>query len=115
MAITNHEKELIDYAADRLCDVLLRANPLPLDAPERVARPIASQVDASLMHNMNQLIANMAQMNQLNQEFQKTLAQQTAEEEKARHKITVRTSVLVAGPFSLAVALIIEAAKFALR
>lgn len=115
MAITAHEKELIDYAADRLFDVLLRANPLPLDAPERVARPIASQVDASLMVSINQLIANMARMNQLNQQFQEALAQQTAKAEDKRNKITIRTSFWTAGPLSLLIAILIEAAKYALR
>ena len=115
MALTDHEKELIDYAADRLYDILLRANPLPLDAPERVARPIASQVDASLMHNMNQLITNMAKMNELNQQFQKTLAEQTAKNENKRNKVTIRTSFWTAGPLTLLVMALIEVAKYALR
>ncbi len=107
MAISEHEKELIDYAAERIRIALSLSNPWPLDTPAQLMKSIDNAVDKSA-HNMSIDICNTLR------ELNKQNIQQAKEadlSEERRHQETIRTTYKVSIPVAIFVTLIAELIK----
>lgn len=111
MAISQHEKELIDYAANVFEQALQRANPFPIDTPDKINRCLSTAIDKSARNMAVELAAKMEKLNAENLLTKKQLANQAADEAKARTIEARRTAIFTAGPVTIVVYLIVEVFK----
>ena len=112
MAITEHEKELIDYASSCLFQTLIRANPFPNGLVSDAAHQMAASVDNSACSFARVLVQTLERINAQNETLQRQIALESKAEAERRAQQTRRMSLIVAGPVALVVGLISEAIKF---
>lgn len=112
MAITEHEKELIDYASSCLFQTLIRANPFSNGFVSDAAHQMAASVDNSACSFARVLVQTLERINAQNETLQRQIALESKAEAERRAQQTRRMSLIVAGPVALVVVLISEAIKF---
>ncbi len=122
MPISQHEKEIIDYAASQLFLTLTRANPFPIDAPDKISNNLSLAIDMAA-HNMSIAITeNLKQINEQNRKFQEELHRQNlvfraeiAKQSAQDAAKTRRIAIFTAGPLAIAVALLADPIKWVFK
>ncbi|MCG5031886.1 hypothetical protein MAF45_10610 [Mesosutterella sp. OilRF-GAM-744-9] len=112
MAITDHEKELINYASACLFQTLIKANPFSNNFVGDAARQMAGSVDDSARSFAFSLIQALERINKQNEILQRQIAMESKVEAERRAQQTRRTSLFVAGPVALIVVFISEGIKY---
>ena len=64
--MTTEEKEIIDYATQQLIYALQRANPFPLDTPDRLRNELSSAVRESLRDMSTDINENLRKISEQN-------------------------------------------------
>ena len=102
------EKELIDYASDRLFNVLTKSNPFTINATDRISADLSNALTQSMRNLSIQINQTLIESSKAFLEQQRQLSEQTERATSQRHKQTLRVTIVIATVVTLVVNLGVE-------